>query len=330
MTSLFFTQATAGPLEGVALPLVVLAYGAVYLRRARTLARRGQPVPYWRMACFGAGLLLLVAALSPPVDELADELLIAHMAEHLVIADLAALLIVLGLTGPLVAPILRLPAFGRLRVLAHPVVAVALWAVDLYAWHTPFLYQAALRHDLVHGLEHAAFLACGINLWLPLFGPLPRPAWFGTVARLGYIVVVRLIGTVLANVFLWSQSVFYPFYRGSHGISALSDQSTAGGLMMIEESLLTLGLLCWLFLRAAKESEQRQELLDIASAHGVELSERRAARAVAAGRGAELRERVLADSAHARAGVTRPPQRASPEPGNEGTHALRSRREAAP
>lgn len=286
--------ATAGPLEAVALPLIALAYAWLYVRRARAIARRGHPVPGWRMACFGAGLVLLVIALSRPVDALADELLVAHMAEHLVIADLAGLLLVLGLTGPMLAPVLRLPAFGRLRILTHPVVAIVAWTVDLYVWHTPLLYQAALRHDFVHALEHACFLFFGMNLWMPLFGPLPKPEWFGTAARLGYIVAVRLIGTLLANILLWSETAFYPYYRGGHGISVLSDQSSAGGLMMIEGSVFTIGLLCWLFLKAAQESEERQALLDLAAGHNVELSERRAARAVAAGRGDELRRRVLA------------------------------------
>ena len=62
--------------------------------------------------------------------------------------------------------------------------------------------------------------------------------------------------------------------------------------MMVEESILTLGLFCWLFLRAARESEERQDLLDFAHSQGLELTEARAARAVAAGRGAELRRRL--------------------------------------
>jgi hypothetical protein len=62
--------------------------------------------------------------------------------------------------------------------------------------------------------------------------------------------------------------------------------------MMIEGSVLTLVLFAWLFLRTAREGEERQELLDLAAARGVELSDARAARAVAAGRGAELRERI--------------------------------------
>jgi hypothetical protein len=51
----------------------------------------------------------------------------------------------------------------------------------------------------------------------------------------------------------------------------------------------------WLFLKAAREGEERQELLDLASARGVELDPRRAARAVAAGRGADLRRRLEAN-----------------------------------
>jgi putative membrane protein len=287
-----FPEATVGPLQEISLPLVALCYAAAYATRARTLARRGHPVPAWRIWCFGTGLLLFVIALSPPVDNIADELLVAHMAQHLLLADLAALAIVLGLTGPLIAPILRIKLFDRLRVLAHPVVAGSLWALDLYLWHTPFAYQAALHHDAVHAFEHACFFVFGILLWMPLFGPLPKPEWFGNFAKLVYIVGVRLTGSVLANVLLWDAVVLYPFYRGSHGISAASDQSAAGAVMMIEESVLTIALFGWLFVRTARESEERQELLELAASRGVELSEKRATRAVSAGRGAELRRRL--------------------------------------
>ena len=136
-----------------------------------------------------------------------------------------------------------------------------------------------------------------MNMWMCLVGPLPTPGWFGNLGRLVYIVAVRLAGTVLGNIFLWSGTVFYPFYsRGDaiHHISPLADQNIAGAIMMVEESFLTLGLFCWLFLRAAREGEERQNLLDYAQSQGFELSDERAARAVAAGRGAELRRRLEA------------------------------------
>src|SRR3989442_6030294 len=171
------------------------------------------------------------------------------MIEHLLLGDIAALLIVLGLTGPLLAPLLRIGLIDRLRALSHPAIALPLWALDLSAWHIPALYEAALRHTGVHVLEHAMFLAFGVNMWMCLLGPLPMPSWFTNVWRLLYIVGVRLAGAILGNVFLWSGTAFYSFYahgERANGISPVADQNIAGAIMMVEESLLTIGLFCWL------------------------------------------------------------------------------------
>jgi cytochrome c oxidase assembly factor CtaG len=289
------TLAAAGPADGVFLPLLALVWWIPYRARVRRLANERRAVPQWRQVCFASGLIVLAIALSPPVDTLADQLLVAHMAEHLLIGDFAALLLVLGFTGPLLAPMLRNRYLGRLRVLTHPVVAFVSWAVNFYVWHLPFMYQAAIRHDALHALEHATFLGFGMAMWMALLGPLPKPAWFSNGAQLAYIVAVRLTGTVLANAMIFSGTVWYPIYRSGDAhwhISATADQISAAGVMMVEESILTICLFCWLFLKVARQNEERQELLDYAAANGIELDERRAARAVAAGRGAELWERM--------------------------------------
>jgi cytochrome c oxidase assembly factor CtaG len=275
--------------------LFPVAAGIAYYRRARTLSGEGRPISLSRRVSFGAGLALLFASLVSPVAHLGEELLLAHMAQHLVMADIGALLIVLGLTGPVLQPLLRIRFFDRLRVLAHPAVALPLWVANLYVWHLPALYQGALGNELVHALQHATFVAFGINMWMSLFGPLPMPSWFGNGAKLGYIVAVRLAGALLANVLIWSETVFYPDYapgEAEWGLSALNDQSVAGSIMMIEGSILTILLFGWLFLKAAREGEERQRLLELAEARGLELSEARAARAVGAGRGEELRRRL--------------------------------------
>jgi cytochrome c oxidase assembly factor CtaG len=271
-----------------ALPVIVLAYAVPYLLRTRKLAAAGRPVPRWRIWTFMAGLLTLVAADITPVRNASDETFAVHMVEHLMISDAAALLLVLGLTGPIMAPVLRIGGLGWLRVLAHPLVALPVWALNLYAWHAPALYEGAVDHPWLHALEHATFLFFGIMLWMALLGPLPKPAWFGNMARLGYIVAARMIGAVLANVFLWSGTIFY-----KHTYPKASDQSLAGSIMMVEESLLTICLFGWLFLRAAKQSWESDELLELAAANGIELDEERAKRAVAAGRGDDLRKRLV-------------------------------------
>jgi putative membrane protein len=263
-------------------PLTVV--GVLYALRVHRLRGTPRAVPAWRQACLYAGLLLALVTLTL-VGDAADDRFTWHMVEHLVLGDLATLLVVLGLTGPVLAPVLR--RAGVLRGLAHPVAAFALWAANLGLWHVPALHEAAVLHDPVHALQHTLFVALGANVWLALLGPLPKPAWFGNGAKLGYIVAVRLTGAALGNVLVFGGRPFFDVYG-----TGPADQQTAGGIMMLESSFLTLGLLCWLFLRAAREVEDRQALLELAAARGVELDPARAARAVAAGRADELRARL--------------------------------------
>ena len=213
----------------------------------------------------------------------------------IVIGDLASLLIVLGLTGPVLAPLMHTKASRAMRRLSHPLVALTLWAIDLYAWHLPLFYQLAIEHDLVHALEHACLLWFGCLLWLALIGPLPKPSWFLGWWSLGYVILVRFVGAVLANALIWAQTVFYPVYRASDAarrLSPLSDQNLAGGVMMIEQVLLTTALLVWLLARLLRQDEDRQALLDLAASRGVQLDEERAARAARAGATGRMRERL--------------------------------------
>jgi putative membrane protein len=245
-------------------PMALVA--ALYARRVRTLRRRGTPVPRWRPALFGLGIALLVVALASPVDAIGEEELFTfHMIQHVLIGDLAPLALLGGLTGPILRPVLGLPVVERLRVLVHPLVALPLWALGLGLWHLPVLYQGALRHDSVHALEHLCFLAAGIVMWAPVLETLPAPAWFGSAAKMGYVAGVRLYETALANVFLWAGGVLYPYYERTEelwGLSPEGDQALAGGVMLIEGSLVTLAALAWLFLRLAAEGELRQQLLE--------------------------------------------------------------------
>ena len=259
-----------------------LVAGVLYARRAQALAHTDRAVPAWRQLCFGGGLLLATGG-TVALGGVAGERFAAHMAEHLILGDLAALLVVLGLTGPLLAPVLKA---RWLRALAHPVPALLLWAGNLALWHVAPLHEAAVTHDAVHALQHALFVALGVNVWMPLFGPLPMPAWFGNLAKLGYIVGVRLLGAVLGNVLLWSG---HPLYDVHDVSDPLADQTLAAAIMMVEGSLLTLVLFGWLFLRAAQESDETQRLVELGA------DPERAARAAAASRGAELQRRLEAE-----------------------------------
>jgi cytochrome c oxidase assembly factor CtaG len=269
--------------------------GFLYWKRVMELSWDKRPVPLWRQLCFGSALVVISIALFSPIGHISDELVIAHMTEHLLLGDIATLLLVLGMTKSVLQPLLAIRLFNRLQVLTHPFVALPLWALDFYFWHIPSIYDAAYARAPVHALEHTAFIFFGCLMWMPLFGPLPKPEWFTAPWKVGYVFVVRFVGSILGNVLMWSGAILYPIYAKGEAywhLSPQADQSTAGALMMVESTFLILGVLAWVFLDVARQGVEKQRLLDLAYERGIDLDERRAGRAVAAGHGALLEERL--------------------------------------
>jgi putative membrane protein len=250
------------PLE---ISILVLA-GALYWRRALTLAQRGRPVPRGRVAAFAAGLLTLFVALASPIDTIGEERLFSmHMFQHLLLGDIGALLLVLGLDGRLLRPLLRVRLVHRLRVLAHPLVALPLWAANFVVWHLPALFDAALRNDTIHALQHSLFVAFGMLMWAALVEPLPGPAWFTAPWKIPYVLGMWLVMLVLSQVFIWSSHVYYAPYAHDTalwGLSHLADQKAGGGVMLVESAFTMLPALVWVLLRVLRESEARQQLVD--------------------------------------------------------------------
>jgi len=110
-----------------------LLFGLAYWVRARELATKGRPVGTARRAAFHGGLAVVVLAIVSPLDYIAEHrLFYAHMAQHLLLGDIAPLLVVLGLTRGLLRPVLAVGWIRRARGLAHPLVALPVWVVNLY------------------------------------------------------------------------------------------------------------------------------------------------------------------------------------------------------
>jgi putative membrane protein len=280
-----------------ALELAPLALaGLLYGLRVRSLAGGERAVARWRQACFCGGLLVIAAALVA-LDTDSRRLVWVQTIQTLLVGDAAALLLVLGLTGPLLAPLKRARALPNARVLVHPALALALYLGDLYAWQLQGPYQAALHHPGVHALRYACLLACAANMWACLIGPRAQPGWFDARAKLAFILIARLAGAALGNLWLWSDHILYPDYLPgqlySH-ITPLADQSVAGAIMLAWQSIALVAGLWWLFMSATRAQQECRRLLEYARARGLALSHERAERAAQTGRAAELRERLEA------------------------------------
>ena len=248
-----------------ALTVAALVLVAVLYARGWRRLRRRMPGRFtWpRLLAFMIGLDLLLVAVSPPMEALALQSLAVHMGQHLILMMLVAPLLWLG--APL-APVLRglpgramraaIAVFSRAparcvgHVLANPVIGWTSFAVVVWLWHVPALYERALQSDGWHHLQHAAFIASGLLFWWPVVQPWPsRPRW-PRWAMIPYLLLADVQNTVLAAIFTFAGRVLYPTYATAAraGQSALDDQILAGVIMWGPGSLIFLIPAGWLVL----------------------------------------------------------------------------------
>ena len=233
--------------------VLVIAAGLLYGRACSVLEGRGRRIGWGQRACYYAGLALILIATETFIDPVGEHsLLSAHMLQHLLIADLPAPLLLIGIRAPLLyffwpAPVLKSVARMRpLRAfwawLRRPPVALGVWLLTLYVWHVPMFYEAALNHRIVHDLEHLTFTLTGVLAYWPLLDPTHHRVE-GRVWKAGYVFIARIIGGVMGILITVWPSQIYHFYGSrahAYGMSILTDQRIAGGMMMMVDSAVVL------------------------------------------------------------------------------------------
>ncbi len=219
------------------------------------LALRRHPAERWRIACFAAGLLLILAAFVTPLHHLAlHYLLSAHLLQNVVLAEWAPALCVVGL------PVgLNLPRV--LRGLTHPLVALPLWLGTYFAWHVPAAYDAALRHpmSLIH-VEHACYFAAGCLFWWPALQREPHGLSDG--ARATYLFAAFVLASPLGLLLALIPDAVYDFYEHAPrlwGLSPLTDQQIGGAAMALEQAAVLFAVSAYFFLRFLG-GEERAEI----------------------------------------------------------------------
>jgi cytochrome c oxidase assembly factor CtaG len=214
--------------------VVVPGLAAAYL-----IARTRFPAPRWRVASFLAGCVLLLAVQIGPLDTLALHYLLSmHLLQNVVIAEWGPLLCVLGLTPAMAAALERIPGA---RTLTHPLVALPAWLLTYYAWHLPWAYDAALRHQwtILHA-EHACYFTAGVLVWWPVLH-----GRFGNGTKALYLFGAFVLASPLGLLLALLPNAVYHFYEHAPrlwGLSPLSDQQIAGVTMASEQAIVFFGV----------------------------------------------------------------------------------------
>jgi putative membrane protein len=237
--------------------LVALMLGHWSLARRVGDARRRHTI------YFGLGLLTMWLALESPIDTISDNYLdTVHMLQHVLLGFVAPPLMLLGLSPAMAGRLIRLPG---LRALTEPVPAQVVSALVMVGWHVPALYDATLRMDWLHLLEHLMFIGSGVLLYWPIIDSTSQHArWRMTPgAQLVYMLIATLPQDGVALALIFSRVPFYEFYvhapRLIEGFTPLIDQTIAGAVLMILGKVMLLATALVVFWRWFSR-EQREDL----------------------------------------------------------------------
>jgi cytochrome c oxidase assembly factor CtaG len=234
--------------------LFLFLTAAFYLVGFRRVHRQ-MPIRFalTRLAFYLAGIGVLALALVSPLEALDDRLLLTHMVQHLLLLMIAPPLLLLS--APQI-PMVRAipPAIAKRTVglvaksraarrvfaeVTHPVTGLVLFSLVMLVWHLPVPFQAALRSDDWHFLEHCCMVAAGLLFWYPIIQPWPA-AHRWSLTLVPYLLIADGANSVVAAFMIFSGRLLYPSYASLPrlgGISAIDDQIIAGAIMWVPGSI---------------------------------------------------------------------------------------------
>ncbi len=243
-------------------PVALLGVGVssgVYTRGLSALWRSagvGAGIGRREASAFYLGQLSLLIALISPIDRLSDVLFSAHMTQHEILLIVAPPLIVLG--RPFVALAwafgperrgrimrsLTSPGVSRAwRLVSAPLVIVLIHGLVLWLWHIPSWFEAALRNEWIHAVQHGSFFLTAVVFWWGIVRGRYGRGGYGLASA--FVFATAMHTSVLGALLTVASRLWYPLYadRGKPwGVDLLEDQELAGLIMWVPAGLL-LGLL---------------------------------------------------------------------------------------
>jgi putative membrane protein len=188
------------------------------------------------VAAFSAGWAVAAAALVSPLCALSVALFSARVGQHMILAMVAAPLVALGRPERRLAPLMpnawRAAATHAAEILSGKVAAGLLFALALWLWHTPFLYGATFRSDVLYWLMHATLFGSAVLLWHALIvRGLDQPLLaFAT----GFLTTLHM--SLLGALLTFARRSFFPEHLATSaawGLSPVEDQGLGGLIMWI-------------------------------------------------------------------------------------------------
>jgi len=257
------------------LTLALLAAAGLYLAGVVKLRRRGDRWPLARTVLFlFPGLGAIASVTMSGVEDYDTTLLSVHMIQHMVLSMIAPIFLALG--APVTLALRTLPNGGRrallavvhsrpARVLAFPLVAFGFFVVTPFVLYFTDLYELTMRHEWVHELTHAHFIAVGCLFFWPLVGLDPLPGRWPYPARALLMFLSTPFHTVLGLTIMQSRTLlggdWYPSLHLSWS-DPVADQVVAGGILWAGGEFVSVTMLAVLVVQWMRQSDREAKRTD--------------------------------------------------------------------
>jgi cytochrome c oxidase assembly factor CtaG len=253
------------------LPLAgALVTGGLYLWGVHRLRARGDRWSRWRTTFFvGLGLGSFLVATTSGLAVYDTTLLWVHMVQHMVLGMIVPIFLALG--APITLALRTLPRGGRRRlqsvlhsrvakVLTFPVVAGFLFVVNPFVLYLTDWYEATLRHEWLHELNHVHFVLIGCLWFWTVLGVDPMPNRVPYPMRLLAVFATMPFHAFLGIAIMGSSTLiardWYAALGRTWGPTLERDQEIAGGLLWASGDLVALLVLGALFVQWSQASER--------------------------------------------------------------------------
>jgi putative membrane protein len=228
--------------------LVLLVFGVGYWWATTRIAPASRRQRSW----FASGLLLVWAASSWPVHDIAeDRLYWVHMVQHVIFTFIAPPMLLLGTPTRLVGWLVRNPVVGAVvRACTRPLVALVGFNLIVGMSHLKVVVDGATSSAPLHFAVHLVLFAAALCLWSPVLNRAPELPRMRSTGKMLYLMANGFLPVPIVAALALAGQPFYQHYVDAPrpwGLSALDDQQLAAGAMWMLESFWTIGAVMIVF-----------------------------------------------------------------------------------
>ena len=211
----------------------------------------GEVISRKQIRVFSLMIVLLLISTDWPMHDIAEEYLYSmHMLQHTILTYIIPPLALLATPEWLFRLLVGQGRTYRvIRFLTRPVIAAVTYNAVLLITHIPALVNRSAAGGPLHYSLHVLLVFSALMLWTPVCGPAKE--WrMSYGAMMTYLFCTSLVPSIPAGWLTFAEGSVYNHYDTPirvWGMSVLSDQQLAGGIMKLGGAVFLWAIIITIF-----------------------------------------------------------------------------------